>query len=325
MIGSAWTGQPVLLSLALHRSNVHLNRRIATVTHLKHKVGVRGHLVLCLENGCHLLPHKDEHVPKKENRLMNYDLSWNDCREPFKWEVKVKKYGTNSSTSNPNAANVLFSSTADWVQIVDHLSHCERQCILARRVFPTDNISPSSTFFFLASPSTIHLDTWKAWHFNGSNSHGARLRFLFALKVSFSFRFWMTNLSVYRTPFTCSPPIFLYAKQHTKTLLLCMPTQGHFPQSNLILLRGKKKASEGRRLLSFHALCDILMTSVFNMHKAISIFRPLTFCMLNRIAYGMPWVESVILKHLFFMFIAFWAKASSGGNVCVSFCCYVVL
>lgn len=93
MIGSAWTGQPVLLSLALHRSNVHLNRQIATVTHLKHKVGVRGHLVSCLENGYHLLPHKDEQVPKRKTD--SWIMTWvgmiamNPLNERWEWFLKI--------------------------------------------------------------------------------------------------------------------------------------------------------------------------------------------------------------------------------------------
>lgn len=143
MIGSAWTGQPVLLSLALHCSNVHLNRQIATVTHLKHKVGVRGHLVSSLENGYHLLPHKDERVPKRKTD--SWIMTWvgmiamNPLNERWEWFLKIwnqfKHFYTAIPTwPSPRHHPLSFSNVADWVQILDRLTHFWKQCVPARRL-----------------------------------------------------------------------------------------------------------------------------------------------------------------------------------------------
>lgn len=156
MIGSAWTGQPVLLSLALHRSNVHLNRQIATVTHLKHKVGVRGHLVFCLENGYHLLAHKDENVPKRktDSWIMTRVgmIAVNPLNERWEWFLKIWNQFKHFHTAipalpSPRRHLLLCGDAADWVQIVDHLTHSWKTMYSGQGVFfpPTDNMLPSST------------------------------------------------------------------------------------------------------------------------------------------------------------------------------------
>lgn len=154
MIGSAWTGQPVLLSLALHRSNVHLNRQIATVTHLKHKVGVRGHLVFCLENGYHLLAHKDEHVPKRKTEpwIMTRVgmIAVNPLNERWEWFLKIWNQFKHFHTAIPTRPSPRRHPSLVWRRSWLGTNRRPPNAFLKdnvfwpRRVFPTDNMSPSS-------------------------------------------------------------------------------------------------------------------------------------------------------------------------------------